>query len=49
MNRYNGVPHSFMHMVSLLPQARQYEDDIAYALRSAHGLANAGKANGTKT
>lgn len=36
--RYLKVPHSFMHMVSVLPQAVKYENDIVEALLNAHGL-----------
>ncbi|KIH92130.1 hypothetical protein SPBR_09125 [Sporothrix brasiliensis 5110] len=36
MRRYLGVPHSFMQMTAVLPQATQYLDDVVEALCAAH-------------
>lgn len=36
--RFWGVPHPFMHMTADLQQARDYEEDVAIALVSAHSL-----------
>ncbi|KAJ5958218.1 uncharacterized protein N7479_005368 [Penicillium vulpinum] len=36
--RYLKVPHSFMYMTSVLPQAEQYQEDVFNALRVGHGL-----------
>lgn len=34
LKRYSGVPHPFMHMDRVLPQGREYVQDVIRVIRS---------------